>query len=189
MVQIAVFVGTRGRGSNLRAIHDACSRGEVPARVTLVVGTRPDSGAIEWAREAGLPTVVVEPGDGYGPRLLDALKQAGVEWICLAGYLRLLPAEVLQAFPNKVLNIHPALLPKHGGKGMYGMHVHEAVLAAGDEESGCTVHYVTERYDEGAPILQMRCPVLPGETPEALAARVIVLEHQAYPEALRRVLQ
>lgn len=188
MVQIAVFVGTRGRGSNLRAIHDACSRGEVPGRVALVVGTRQDSGAIEWAREAGLPIVVVEPGEGYGPRLLDALKQASVDWICLAGYLRLLPAEVLQAFPNRVLNIHPALLPKHGGKGMYGMHVHEAVLAAGEDESGCTVHYVTEHYDEGAPILQMRCPVFPGDTPESLAARVLVLEHRAYPEALRRVL-
>ncbi len=189
MVHLAVFVGTRGRGSNLRAIHDACERGEVPARVALVVGTRADSGAIEWGREAGLPTVVVEPGEGYGTRLVETLAQAGIEWICLAGYLRLLPAEVLKAFPNKVLNIHPALLPKHGGKGMYGIHVHEAVLAAGDGESGCTVHTVTERYDEGEPILQLRCPVLPDDTPESLAARVLALEHQAYPEALRRVLQ
>jgi phosphoribosylglycinamide formyltransferase-1 len=100
-----------------------------------------------------------------------------------------LPLEVLSLFPNRVLNIHPALLPKFGGKGMYGHHVHEAVLAAGEAESGCSVHFVNERYDEGAVILQKVCPVLPDDTPDTLAARVLVLEHQAYPEALAKVIR
>ncbi|MFN3683119.1 MAG: formyltransferase family protein, partial [Fimbriimonadaceae bacterium] len=108
--------------------------------------------------------------------------------VCLAGYMRLLPKEVLDSFPNRVLNIHPALLPKFGGKGMYGMRVHEAVLRAGEAESGCTVHLVNERYDEGPIVVQLRCPVLPDDTPETLAARVLELEHRAYPEAVRKVL-
>jgi phosphoribosylglycinamide formyltransferase-1 len=103
--------------------------------------------------------------------------------------MRLLPEEVLAAFPNRVLNIHPALLPKFGGKGMYGMHVHEAVVAARETESGCTVHFVNEHYDEGAILHQRRCPVLPDDTPETLAARVLEQEHLAYPEAIQLVLE
>jgi folate-dependent phosphoribosylglycinamide formyltransferase PurN len=116
------------------------------------------------------------------------LGEAGANLICLAGYLRLLPTEVLEAFPGRVLNIHPALLPRHGGKGMYGMRVHEAVLASGDKETGASVHFVTERYDEGGVILQRRCNVEPGDTPETLAARVLREEHLAYVEAIRKVL-
>ena len=100
----------------------------------------------------------------------------------------LLPLEVIEAFPNRVLNVHPSLLPRHGGPGMYGARVHEAVLASGDRESGCTVHLVTERYDEGQVVLQARCPVFAGDTPETLAARILELEHRAYPDAVRRVL-
>ena len=130
----------------------------------------------------------VEPGDAYGERLLTSLRGTRSEWICLAGFLRLLPTDVLGAFPRHVLNIHPALLPKFGGKGMYGAKVHAAVLEAGETESGCTVHYVTNHYDEGEIIVQRRCPVLPNDTPETLAARVLKEEHLAYVEALRKVL-
>jgi phosphoribosylglycinamide formyltransferase-1 len=106
----------------------------------------------------------------------------------LAGYLRLLPVEVLRKFPGRVLNIHPALLPKFGGKGMYGRHVHEAVIASGDSESGASVHLVDERYDEGQVLVQRRCSVLPDDTPQSLAARVLKEEHLAYVEALQRLL-
>ena len=115
-------------------------------------------------------------------------KGPGVKWICLAGYTRLLPKEVLDAYQNHVLNIHPALLPKYGGKGMYGMNVHVTVLGSGDLESGCTVHFVSEQYDEGAIILQRRVPVLPDDTPETLAHRVLEQEHIAYAEALAKVI-
>lgn len=113
----------------------------------------------------------------------------GADFICLAGFMKLLPSEVLRAFPNRVLNIHPALLPKFGGKGMYGHHVHEAVLAAGEKESGCTVHLVTDQYDEGEILVQLCCPVRATDTPESLAARVLELEHRAYPEAVRLLME
>src|SRR5208337_379575 len=125
----------------------------------------------EVARRKGLAVGVVPYKiEDYAARLLDLLQSERCDLICLAGFMRLLPSEILDAYPDRILNIHPALLPKHGGKGMYGMHVHEAVLAAGDKESGCTVHLVNERYDEGRIVLQMRCPVEAGDTPETLAS-------------------
>ncbi len=173
----------------MRALAEACASGAVKAVVGVVVAPADGSRAVTTARELGL-TVEILPSKhpDYARRLLGVLRDAGVEWVCLAGYMRLLPIEVLQAFPDRVLNIHPALLPKFGGKGMYGMHVHEAVLSSGETESGCTVHLVNERYDEGRIVLQKRCPVEPGDTPEALAARVLDLEHVAYPEALALVI-
>ncbi|MEJ5171998.1 MAG: formyltransferase family protein, partial [Fimbriimonadales bacterium] len=141
--KIGILVGTHGRGSNMRALAQACASGSVPANVGVVVS--PSEAAPAWtvAKELGLPTAVVDvSGPDAGERLIEAFRQADCSLVCLAGYMRLLPAEVLRAFPNRVLNIHPALLPKFGGKGMYGMRVHEAVLAAGESESGCTVHLV-----------------------------------------------
>lgn len=170
------------------AIAKACASGELNAVVATVIAPTDSSPAVSSALELGLRVDIAAPGDDYGARLVDILCQVDAEWICLAGYLRLLPAEVLQRFPRHVLNIHPALLPKHGGKGMYGMRVHEAVLAAGERESGASVHYVTEHYDEGAVIHQRACPVLPDDTPESLAARVLKEEHHAYVEALRMVI-
>lgn len=185
--QLGILIGPKGRGANMRAIAEACVRGEVLARVAAIVSPVDGTPAVEWARASGLKVEVVAPGEDYGRRLVFAV--AGCDWLCLAGYLRLLPDEVLEAFPDKILNIHPALLPKYGGKGMYGLRVHEAVLAAGEVETGCTVHLVTKNYDEGPPILQTRCPVLTGDTPETLAARVLELEQRTYSRALRAVLE
>ena len=138
------------------------------------------------AVKLGLHTGVVPPGAQYPERLLRAVQ--GCEWLCLAGYLRLLPSEVLDKFNDKILNIHPSLLPKYGGRGMFGMHVHQAVILAGETVSGCTVHHVNEVYDAGEIVCQRTCPVLPGDSPETLARRVLAEEHLAYIEALKQLL-
>jgi phosphoribosylglycinamide formyltransferase-1 len=153
--------------------------------VHSVIGTNADAPAISAAKELGLKTSVVEFGDSFEQDLLEALSET--DWICLAGFLRLLPESIVNKWDHRILNIHPALLPKFGGKGMFGHHVHEAVIAAGEKESGCSVHYVTKEYDEGAVIRQERCPVLPEDTAETLSARVLMLEHRAYFAALKEV--
>jgi phosphoribosylglycinamide formyltransferase-1 len=171
----------------MAAIIRACQSGELPASVDVVIAPKEDIGAVETARSLRVPVAIVPPeSEDYAEALLAALK--GCDVVCLAGYLRLLPETVLRAFPGRILNVHPALLPKFGGKGMYGMKVHEAVLEAGEKESGATIHLVDGHYDEGDILLQRRCPVLPDDTPETLAARVLVEEHKAYVEAIRRVL-
>jgi phosphoribosylglycinamide formyltransferase 1 len=171
----------------MAAIVRATRDGRLAAEVAVVITPSEDAPAFELANSLQLPTRVVPPDDNYGVRLLEALD--GVHIVCLAGFMRLLPTEVLDRFRGRVLNIHPALLPKFGGKGMYGMHVHRAVLQAGDLETGCSVHLVSDEYDEGPVVLQKRCAVLPDDTPETLAARVQALEHVAYPEAILMLMQ
>lgn len=169
---------------------EACAGGEVDAQIAVVVSPREGTPACERARDMGIDVVVLSPKqDEYARDLVRLLNDRSCRWICLCGYMTLLPSDVLRQFPNRVLNIHPALLPRFGGKGMYGHHVHEAVLAAGEKESGATVHLVTERYDEGEIVLQLRCEVRPDDTPESLAARVLGLEHAAYPLALAQVIE
>jgi phosphoribosylglycinamide formyltransferase 1 len=188
--KIAILIGGRGRGSNMAALAEACASGFLPAQVVLVIAPSAGLPAIQRAQALSLEVEVIPPAsEGYAGQMLSVLKKNEAEFVCLAGYLRLLPAEVLQAFPNRVLNIHPSLLPKFGGQGMYGIRVHEAVLASGEKESGCTVHLVSEQYDEGHVLLQMACPVEPGDTPEILAARVLGLEHAAYPLALKSLME
>lgn len=181
-VQVAVLVGPKSRGSNLQALIENGEKLGTPFRVAVVIVPQASSPGLDLARKHGVKAEIVPPGDEYGARLLSALEN--VEWVCLAGYLRLLPTEVLERFAGKVLNIHPALLPKYGGKGMYGIHVHEAVLAAGERESGCSVHVVTPVYDEGEVLLQLKCPVERDDTAEVLQARVLKLEHVAFSQAL-----
>lgn len=183
-----MLVGTKGRGTNMANLITACLSGDVPAEPGLVVAPKAGTPAVLRAEALGVPTAIVPRGDDYAERLLAELRAARTTLVCLAGLMFLLPPEVLRAYPGRVLNIHPALLPKHGGKGMYGHHVHEAVLAAGDSESGCSIHLVSEAYDEGPVVFQMRCPVLPGDTPDSLADRVLDLEHIAYPMALKHLL-
>lgn len=164
-----------------------CRVGIIPATVVAVISPTSDSLAVTAARGLGVPVRIVPYGDQYDSDLLHSLGDCDL--VCLAGYLRLVPEAVLNAFPSRILNIHPSLLPRHGGKGMYGNRVHEAVLAAGDRVSGCTVHLVGPRYDEGSVVLQAEVPVLPNDTPETLGARVLAAEHRTYPAAIVKVLQ
>lgn len=175
-----------GGGRHVLNLQDCIDRGELHATIALVLATKPDAPAIERCRARGLHVVVVppQPPETVDDRVDDALRASHVELVVLAGYLRLFR---VQAWLDRCINIHPALLPRHGGKGLFGRHVHEAVLAAGDAESGCTVHWVDERYDHGETILQRRCRVMPGDTPDALAARVFAVELIAMPEAIRSV--
>ena len=173
-----------GGGRTMLNIHAACQRGEIPARVALVIASKECLGA-QRARDAGLPTIV-RPGMIPAEELLGLLRAHDCGWIVLAGYLKML--RIPAGFAGRAVNIHPALLPKFGGAGMHGEHVHRAVLAAGETETGCTVHLCDDRYDTGPIVLQRRCPVLPGDTPETLAARVFEQETLAYPEALRLLL-
>jgi phosphoribosylglycinamide formyltransferase 1 len=186
---IAIFTGSKGRGSNMAAIVRAAQNPNFPAAVATVVTPKPNTPAEETAKELGTPVVILDPKSAtYADDIEALIKEHDIKLICLAGYTLLFPKEVVQKHPLQILNIHPALLPSYGGKGMYGRFVHEAVLANKDEQSGCTVHYVSERYDEGHIILQRTCAVLPSDTPETLAARVLEHEHIAFTEAIFNLL-
>lgn len=167
-----------GSGRTLANLLACIRAGTLAAEVAVVIADRPGVFGLERARQAGIPHYLEKRADAT----FALLRQHGVELVCLAGYLRLLP--IAADFRGRVLNIHPSLLPKFGGKGCYGHHVHEAVLAAGERESGCTVHYCSDEYDRGEILLQKRVPVLPGDTADTLAARVFEAECQAYPEAI-----
>ena len=177
-VRVAVLVS--GGGTNLQALLDALHDSPL-ARVARVISSRADAGALERARRASVPTAVLrDPGDPA--ELLAALGDA--QLVVLAGYLKLVPAAVVSRFRGRMINIHPALLPEFGGPGMYGQHVHEAVLASGATESGATVHIVDEAFDRGQIIAQERVPVRPGDTRETLAARVLDAEHRLLPRVV-----
>lgn len=185
-VRVGILVS--GGGRSAVNLSEAIRRDGIPAEIVAVVATREAVPAITRCREAGLPVAVVpvamDPAT-FDDRLDAALVAAGVELVVLAGYLR--KFRVGSRWTGHAINIHPALLPRHGGPGMFGEHVHRAVLAAGDAESGCTVHWVDEQYDHGAAIVQRRCPVKPGDTPETLADRVFAEERIALPEAVAAV--
>lgn len=165
-------------------IADAIRAGELEAVIAAVIVSRECPGA-EAARKLGVP-VEVHPGEIHAAQLHEIAAGHRADWIVLAGYLR--RVHIPPAYAGRVINIHPALLPKFGGPGMYGRFVHEAVLKAGETESGCTVHLCDSEYDRGRIVLQTRCPVLPGDTPETLAARVFEAECRTFPQALRIVL-
>ncbi|MBA3257912.1 MAG: phosphoribosylglycinamide formyltransferase [Gemmatimonadales bacterium] len=174
-----IAVAVSGRGSNLEALLRTLGPG-APARVVLVLSNRPDAGALARAAEHGVPaTVLADAGDPG--EWLEWLERHRVDLVVLAGYLKLVPAAVVAKYRDRIVNIHPALLPAFGGPGMYGRRVHQAVLASGAPESGATVHLVDEHYDRGAVLAQARVPVLPGDTPEGLAARVLAAEHRLLP--------
>jgi phosphoribosylglycinamide formyltransferase-1 len=169
-----------GSGRSLQNLLDRSKDDRLEADVVCVVSDRPGVGGIGRAEAAGVPFLVERDADA----VYAFLRAHDVELVCLAGYLRLFP--IADDFRGRVLNIHPSLLPKFGGKGFYGDRVHRAVLDAGEAESGCTVHHADDRYDEGAPLVQRRVPVLPGDDVSTLAARVFEAECEAYPEAIAR---
>ncbi len=177
-----------GRGSNMQAIVGACQRGDVPAEVALVISNRAAAPGLEWARSTGLATAALSHREFPSREAHDAaisarLRDAGVEWVCLAGYMRLLSRVLLDAFPHRVVNIHPSLLPAFPG-----LDAQRQAWEHGVKVSGCTVHLVDEKLDHG-PIVVQRCvPVHEADTPESLAERILHEEHLAYPEALRLLL-
>ena len=174
-----VAVAVSGRGSNLDALVRTLAPGRT-AEVVLVLSNRPEAGGLDVARARGIPTVVLhDPADAAA--WLDALERARADLLVLAGYLKLVPPAVVARWRGRIVNVHPGLLPAFGGPGMYGRRVHEAVLRSGATESGASVHLVDEVYDRGQVLAQERVPVLPGDTPETLAARVLAAEHRLLP--------
>lgn len=172
------------------ALHEASQpSGRLSARIVCVIGSREEAPVVERARAAGLRVEIIDPkamdADEYAPALLRVLRSADAAAIALAGYLRRLPSPVVEAYRHRIVNVHPALLPAFGGKGMYGEHVHRAVLEYGAKVSGCTVHLVDENYDTGPVIIQRAVPVEEGDTPETLAARILPHEHAALIDAVQ----
>ena len=160
------------------------------ARIALIVCHKKKAGVLEIAEKEQIPALVIEKekffsGDGY----LNALIEKKIDFIVLAGFLWKIPGSLLKAFPKRIINIHPALLPKYGGQGMYGDRVHQSVLTANEKESGITIHYVDEHYDHGDIILQIKCPILEGDTPEILARRIHALEHANYPVIIEELVK
>lgn len=157
--------------------------------VALIVCNKPQAGVLQIAAAHKVDTLLIEKepffrGDAY----VSLFREKKIDWIVLAGFLWKVPSALIKAFPHRIINIHPALLPKYGGKGMYGAHVHEAVIAAKEEESGITIHFVDEQYDHGDTIFQAACKVLADDTPETLAQRIHSLEHEHYPKVIEQLL-
>ena len=185
------FLASHG-GSNMQAIIDACKDGRLDAKPAVVISNNSESTALERARREGIPHFHLSSATHPDPAELDAailrtLEEHGVDLVILAGYMKLLGPETLTRYRGRILNIHPALLPKFGGKGLYGKKVHEAVLAAGERVTGVTIHLVDERYDAGPIVVQSEVPVLDGDTVDSLAARVLQREHQLFAETLQKI--
>ncbi len=182
-MDMRVAVAASGRGSNLTALLTELDRRESTARVVLVISNRPDAGALGVARSRDIPVHVLQ-GSTDPSEWESVLRAARVDLVVLAGYLKKVPATVVAGWRGRIINIHPALLPKHGGPGMFGAKVHRAVLAHGDTLSGATVHLVTEEYDQGEVLGQATVPVEPGDTVDSLAHRVLGVEHRLLPAAV-----
>jgi len=187
---IAIFAS--GTGTNAKKIIEYFNEPgkKDPVKVALVVCNKPGAGVLDIAKANNIPTLLIERdiffnGDAY----LPVLKEHGIDLVVLAGFLWKLPLALINAYPKKIINIHPALLPKYGGKGMYGRHVHDAVIANKEKESGISVHFADELYDHGEIIFQARCPVTDTDTSESLAEKIHILEHTHYPAIIEKVLQ
>ena len=186
MKRIAIFAS--GSGSNAEKIC-AYFEGRTDVEISLILTNNPQAGVIARARKFHIPSVIFDRKSFYeSEKILDLLKNQKIDFIVLAGFMMLIPPFLVQGYPDKMVNIHPALLPRYGGKGMYGHFVHEAVVAAGDNESGITIHYVNEFYDEGNIIFQASCEVSPTDTPDDVARKVQVLEHVHYPEVIDKII-
>jgi len=184
--KIAIFAS--GEGTNAQRIIDHF-KSSAAVSVALVVSSKPTANVLNRAAASGIETYLLNRASFYESNaVIEKLKAAGIDLIVLAGFLWMIPESLIKAFPDKIVNIHPALLPKFGGKGMYGMHVHNAVIAAKEKESGITIHFVNERYDEGIIISQHNCAVAEDDTAEKLAEKIHGLEHAHFPAAIEKLL-
>lgn len=188
MKKLAVFAS--GAGSNAQKIIDHFKDKTKNTKVQLVVCNKPEAGVLRIAEKEQIPFMVIEKetffrGHGYVPQL----REQGIDFVVLAGFLWKIPQTMIDAYPRRIVNIHPALLPGYGGKGMYGAFVHQAVIEAGEKESGITIHYVDEHYDHGDIILQAKCTVAPDDTPQSLAEKIHILEHRHYPQVIEEVIR
>ena len=187
MKNIAVFAS--GSGSDMQSVIDACESGQINGKVVAVIASRPGIFALERAEKHNIPSKVFSVKEYGSPEAKDGaiveyLRPMGIDLIVLAGYLSIVSKPLLDVYEGRIINIHPSLIPRHCGKGMYGLHVHESVLASGDKVSGCTVHFVDSGTDTGKIIRQVTVPVEEGDTPETLQARVLVQEHQLLPQVV-----
>lgn len=188
MLNIAVFAS--GRGSNFEALHRAIIDQNIPAKIVLVISNNSTSGALTLAQSFDIPAFHISQRQFSDPKLynqkiFETLRSLNANFIVLAGYMKKLDPVITQAFPDRIINIHPALLPKYGGEGMYGMNVHRTVIAAKEKESGATVHFVNEEYDRGTIIAQQKISIDPDDTPDTLAAKVLKVEHELLPSVIK----
>lgn len=188
MKKLVIFAS--GSGTNMQAIIDEIKAGEIQAEIAGLIVNKPEIKAIERAKKFNIPVTVITDKDGnsFEDKLKTQLKEWEPDLIVLAGFLKKIPNLIIKEYKNKIINIHPALLPKYGGKGYYGLNVHKAVLESGDNESGCTVHYVNEEYDKGPIIDQAKVPVQSSDTPEILAKRVLKAEHDLLPSVIKKLI-
>ncbi|MEX0679853.1 MAG: phosphoribosylglycinamide formyltransferase [Balneolales bacterium] len=190
--RITVFAS--GNGSNFKALHKATLSHDFPALITALVCDNAKAGALAYARSCEIRHYLIRRTEfpnskSYVDRLENILGNEAPDLIVLAGYLKKIPSRIVKKYPRQIINIHPALLPKYGGKGYYGMRVHQAVIENGEKESGCTIHFVTNIYDDGPVIAQKKVPVYPDDTPESLAKKIQTVEHLLYPEVIYNLLK
>ena len=197
-IHVAIFAS--GAGSNARKIIEyfenqyvsefvSGAKASRPIKVSLIVCNVPTAGVLEIANEKGIPTLLINKTEFTSGGYVESLKNADIEFIVLAGFLWKVPEVLVNAFPKAIVNIHPALLPNYGGKGMYGSRVHEAVITAGESKSGITIHWVDANYDEGDIIFQAECTISSGDTPEVLAQKIHALEHQHFAPVIEKLLR
>lgn len=186
MKNIAIFAS--GSGSNAENIANYFADSDY-AQVSVIVANNPNAYVLERAKKLGIESITVTKSQFMeADTLIAELKERNIDFIVLAGFLLLVPQKYIDAYPGRIVNIHPALLPKHGGKGMYGSHVHESVVAAGDTESGITIHLIDGNYDKGTTFFQATCHVLPTDTPDDVAQKVHALEYEHFPHVIEEIL-
>ncbi len=186
MIKIAIFAS--GTGSNTKKVIEYFGNSPT-AKVELIVSNKPSAGVLQIAKDWPIDSLIIERDQFYnGDHYINVLKEK-IDFIVLAGFLWKIPSALIDAFPRKIINIHPALLPKYGGKNMFGNNVHEAVIASGDEVSGITIHYVDEHYDHGDIIFQAYTNVVPGESAAMLAKKIHALEHEHYPKVIESIVK
>lgn len=186
--RLAIFAS--GSGSNAQKIVEYFQQKPQKAEIRLILSNKAKAGVLDRAAALGVPSKVFDREDFYtNGSVLALLKSEQIDWVILAGFLWLVPTELLEAYPNRVVNLHPALLPKFGGKGMYGMNVHQAVINAKETETGITIHYANAAFDEGKVIFQAKCKVEVQDTPEIVAEKIHQLEHQHFPKVIAELLE